>query len=83
MKSKENPYTKPGIGKCYRRGEPGHRSNECPKRKQVNIVDYGDEDEGVRIEVASYSNFIEEHGDSIACVVQKLLCNQEIPDSRQ
>ena len=55
VKSKENPYTKPSIGKCYRRGEPRHRSNECPKRKQVNIADYGDEDEGVRIEDASDS----------------------------
>ena len=31
--------------------------------KEVNIVDYGDKDEGVVIEDASDSNFTEEHGD--------------------
>ena len=44
-KSKENSYTKPGIDKCYKCGKPGHRFNECPKRKQVNVSEYGDEDE--------------------------------------
>ena len=34
---KENPNTKPRIDKCYRYGEPGHRSNECPKRKLLTI----------------------------------------------
>ena len=42
-KSKENPYAKFGVGKCYRYGEPGHKSNECPKKKQVNMIDYKDE----------------------------------------
>jgi len=26
-------------------GEPGHRSNECPKKKQVNMTDYKDDGE--------------------------------------
>jgi len=43
--SKENLYTKPVIDKCYRCGEIGLRSNECPKRKQVNITDYKDDGE--------------------------------------
>jgi len=69
-RSKENPYINFGFGKCYRCGEPGNRSNEHPKRKQVNVVDYGDEDGGVAIEDARDSDFVEEHGDPIACVVQ-------------
>ena len=32
-KSKDNPYTKSGVGKCYKCGEPGYTSNECPKRR--------------------------------------------------
>jgi len=31
--TKENPYTKSGVGKCYRCGEPEYRSNEFSKRK--------------------------------------------------
>jgi len=48
-KSKENLYTKPENSKCYRYDELGHKSNECPKRRQVNIADYEEEDE-VQIE---------------------------------
>ena len=39
-KSKDNPYIKPGVEKCYKCNEPEHKSNECPKRRQVNIADY-------------------------------------------
>ena len=42
---KENPYAKPEIGKCYRCGEPGHKSNEYLQRRPVNMTDYEDEDE--------------------------------------
>ena len=38
-KGKENSYTKPGISKCYTCDDLGHNSNECPKRKQVNMAD--------------------------------------------
>jgi len=37
-KGKENPYTKPGISKCYKYGEPEHKSNERLKRRQVNMA---------------------------------------------
>jgi len=39
-KGKENPYSKPGIDKCYRCDEPGHRSKKCLKRRQINMADY-------------------------------------------
>jgi len=79
-KSKENAYTKPEIDKCYTYREPGHRSNECLKRNQVNIADYRD---GVVIEETNDSDFAEEHGDFVAFVVQKLLCNQKFPDTKR
>jgi len=48
-KGKEKAYAKPWVGKYYRCDEPGHRSNECPKRRSVNMADYEGEDE-VQIE---------------------------------
>ncbi|KAG8382026.1 hypothetical protein BUALT_Bualt05G0033600 [Buddleja alternifolia] len=34
-----NPYAKPFGDKCYKCGEPGHRSNECRNNKWVNVVE--------------------------------------------
>ena len=41
---KKNPYAKLGIGKVYKCGELEYRSNECPKRRPVNMADYENED---------------------------------------
>ena len=65
-------------------GEPGHRSNEFPKRKQVNLADYEDDaEEEVEIEDLDETDFVEEQGDFVACVVQRLLCNQKAPNTTQ
>ena len=38
-----NPYASPFYVKCYRCGEVSHHSNECPKRKAVNVVEKNDD----------------------------------------
>jgi len=44
----------------YRCGEPEHKSNECPKRRQVNMIDYKeDEEEELEIEESNDSDFAE------------------------
>jgi len=59
-------------------------SNECPKRKQVNLSDYEDDgEEEVEIEDLGEIDFAEEQEDSVTCVVQRLLCNQKAPDTTQ
>jgi len=69
-KSKDNPYTKPRVGKCYMCDEPGHRSNERPKRRPINIVDYEEEEDDALIEIKPEDlDFIKEHDDPIACVI--------------
>ena len=78
-KCNDNPYTKSRVDKYYRRGEPEHRYNERPNRRLINMADYEEEDD-VLIETKSEdSDFVEEYGEPIACVVQKVLCNQKIP----
>lgn len=31
--NKENPYAWPHLDKCFRCGQPGHISNNCPQQK--------------------------------------------------
>ncbi|KAF2283386.1 hypothetical protein GH714_003756 [Hevea brasiliensis] len=40
-----NPYAKPILVKCYKCNEMGHRSNECPNRKSINIIEKHDDDD--------------------------------------
>ncbi|KAJ9562400.1 hypothetical protein OSB04_007560 [Centaurea solstitialis] len=65
-----NPYAKPTGTKCYRCGLPGHKSNECPNRKTVGLVeDGGSEDSDY--EGAEFAE--EDLSKKINIVVQRVL----------
>ncbi|KAG6745935.1 hypothetical protein POTOM_050445 [Populus tomentosa] len=38
-----NPYSRPASDKFYRCGQPGHHSNQCPKRGVVNLIEPGED----------------------------------------
>ena len=80
-KSKDNLCSKLELAKYYKCGEPGHKSNDCPKRRQVNKANYEEEDDMLIETELEYSDFIERHGDPVAYVIQKVLCSQKIPDT--
>ena len=57
-----NPYSRPTSDKCYRCGQPGHRSNQCPKGEVVNLIEPGEgtDLEAERIEDETDYTFEEE-----------------------
>nr|GMC99222.1 Zinc finger, CCHC-type [Ipomoea batatas] len=71
-----NPYAKPFVGKCFKCGETGHRSNECRARRSVNLIEEntGEEDEEFHEEDVEVA---EEVGEHLSFVVQRLLYTAE------
>lgn len=51
-----NPYSRPTSGKCFKRNQSGHRSNEYPLRRSINIMDRV-EDLDDKFEDADNDNF--------------------------
>lgn len=75
--SQPNPYTKPFPLKCFKCQQPGHRSNECPLRRQVGLLGGNDHNDDYYSECgdefAEAELVLGDDGDSVVCILQKLL----------
>ncbi|KAB5533779.1 hypothetical protein DKX38_016865 [Salix brachista] len=79
-------YAKPGGFKCYHCGQPGHRSNECPARRPVNLVEAEleeEEEEHIVEELLEGAEIAEEEGDFVNCMVQRVLKIAMVPKRSQ
>ncbi|PKU71894.1 RNA-directed DNA polymerase [Dendrobium catenatum] len=85
---KENPYSRPTTLKCFRCFQPGHKSNECPNRQQIQMLDgsHG-EDGGVNDHLTDGEDYAEDlqgdEGEPIICILEKLLLAPRQPQQSQ
>lgn len=88
MPKNPNPYAKPMGDKCYRCGKPRHRSNGCPDRPSVNLVEEGNE-EGAEDDFeyeddpSDDAELAVEDGERVNCVVQRILFAPKSDDQSQ
>ncbi|KAI0498175.1 hypothetical protein KFK09_021416 [Dendrobium nobile] len=74
--SKDNPYTRPTTLKCFRCFQPGHKSNECPNRQQVQLLEGKTETQPTAAEREAEEDYEEVEGDEgepVMCILEKLL----------
>ena len=72
------------VIKCYKYGEEGHVSSNCPLRKFVNTTIHdGEDDEEYESKDVEGQDVCEEEGEEVVCVIQRLLCSTPQPDDTQ
>ncbi|XP_028547507.1 uncharacterized protein LOC110099598, partial [Dendrobium catenatum] len=73
---RDNPYMKPTTLKCFRCFQLGHKSNECPTRPQLQLVEGDNEETEERIS-ADYDENVEELRNAIfrtRCTIGGRVC---------
>ncbi|TYK27246.1 zf-CCHC domain-containing protein [Cucumis melo var. makuwa] len=65
----------PNLSKCFRRGQTGHLSNSCPKRKTVAILE--DDEDLIEEQEGDFDHDEEilepDEGERLSCVLQRVL----------
>nr|GEY25845.1 hypothetical protein [Tanacetum cinerariifolium] len=81
------PYAKPRCLKCFTCGEPGDKSNVCPKRATYYV---GQEDkqcmfiyEALQEDGLEYTEPVEGEAEQVTYVIQRTLCSPKVSDSFQ
>ncbi|XP_041001668.1 uncharacterized protein LOC121247371 [Juglans microcarpa x Juglans regia] len=81
-----NPYSRPMLGKCFRCNQPGHRSNKCPTRRTVHMIEgeeEGQEDEGDS-EGEEAGEFVEgDEGEPVNCIIQRVMLALKTEEENQ
>ena len=72
--TKANPYAKPTPFRCYRCNQQGHRSNEFPQHKLLNVTGEVDDDssnpDNVGDDDLEGAEFVEgDEGDLVVCII--------------
>ncbi|PKU79202.1 RNA-directed DNA polymerase [Dendrobium catenatum] len=83
---KVNPYTKPANIKCFRCFQQGHKSNECPTRPQLQMLEAEDEegdDSAVGGQDEDPEDVAGDEGEAVICVLQRLLLAPRQPTESQ
>ncbi|KAI0524322.1 hypothetical protein KFK09_003688 [Dendrobium nobile] len=82
--AKENPYAKPSNIKCFRCFQQGHKSNECPSRPQLQLLDAEADEDSTDPEATEIQEDVEaDVGEPLVCVIEKLLLAPKQPDVSQ